>query len=65
MCNCCNLVSGQEKDIGNAGKQTLYIERHNNTFSIKVELYAYEQEEEDETEINYCPMCGRKLGEEK
>lgn len=61
MCDYCNLVSGQEKDIGNAQKQTLYIERHNNTFSITVQLYGYESKEEDETEINYCPMCGKDL----
>lgn len=61
MCKYCDLVSGDEIDIGDNQNQTLYIERHNNNFSISTHLYN--SEEEDETDINYCPMCGRKLGE--
>lgn len=60
MCKCCNLVSGEEIDIGNAKQQTLFIERHNNTYSITTKIENYI--EEDEVDIKYCPMCGRKLG---
>ena len=61
MCKYCDLVSGDEIDIGDNQNQTLYIERHNNNFSIVTHLYN--NEEEDEISINFCPMCGRKLGE--
>lgn len=55
MCRYCDLVSGDAIDIGDNKNQTLYIERHNNNFSISTE--------NDEVDINYCPMCGRKLKE--
>ena len=62
MCEYCNLLSGDRVDIGYARQQTLFMERHNNTFSITTELeHSYE---EDEIDINYCPMCGRKLRKE-
>lgn len=61
MCKYCDLVSGDEIDIGDNQNQTLYIERHNNNFSIVTHLYN--NEEEDEISINFCPMCGRKLKE--
>lgn len=54
MCKYCDLVSGDEIDIGDNKNQVLYIERHNNNFSISTEI--------DEIDINYCPICGRKLG---
>lgn len=52
-CEYCDLVSGDEKDLGN-GKQQLLIARHNNTFSLISQPYY---EEDEEIEINYCPMC--------
>ena len=36
----------------------LRIERHNNSYS----LIAGDIEDDIEIDINYCPMCGRKLG---
>lgn len=56
-CEYCDLVSGEEKDLGN-GNQLLIMERHNNTYSISVTT-CYEGSAL--IEINYCPMCGRKL----
>ena len=53
MCKYCDLVSGDEIDIGDNQNQTLYIERHNNNFSISTE--------EDETDINFCPKCWKKV----
>lgn len=52
-CKYCDLVSGDEKDIGELKNDELVIERHNNTYLLNG--FA------DEVEINYCPMCGRKL----
>lgn len=52
-CEYCDLVSGEEKDIGSLKNYEILIERHNDTYSIT----AFS----DELEINYCPMCGRKL----
>ena len=59
MCKYCDLVSGDEIDIGDSKNQTLYIERHNNNFSISTHLYN--SEEEDETDINFCPKCRKKV----
>ena len=56
MCEYCNLLSG---DIKNIFDDLLTIERHNNTFELVVNgtlNYA-------SININYCPFCGRKLGE--
>ena len=52
-CEFCDLVSGEEKDIGELKNDELIIERHNNTYLLNTFS--------DELEINYCPMCGRKL----
>ena len=52
-CKYCDLKNGDEKDLGN-GKQQLLIARHNNTFSLISQPYY---EENEEIEINYCPMC--------
>ena len=57
-CEYCNLVSGEEKDIGEGKWLILYMERHNNTFSIK----AIGHSDSDELDINYCPMCRQKVG---
>lgn len=56
-CEYCDLVSGEEKDIGEAKNDILKIERHRNSYYISAidEVYT------DEIEIKYCPMCGRKL----
>lgn len=60
MCEYCNLVSGDEKIIEEGSNISMYIKRHNNTYTL-VASHSYENIEKD---INYCPMCGRKLGEE-
>ncbi len=56
-CIYCDLASGDEKELGN-GNQLLIIERYNDTYSISVTT-CYEGSAL--IEINYCPMCGRKL----
>lgn len=51
MCKYCNLLSGDSSK-----------ERHNNTFSIEINGIYYDDSES--IEINYCPMCGRKIKKE-
>lgn len=58
MCKFCNLLSGEMSPLIDEG--CLMIERHNNTYSIVAENI----QDDDESIINYCPMCGRKLGEQ-
>lgn len=53
MCRYCSLVSGETKNLNKY--ENLFISRHNHTYFIECE--------DDEAEIYYCPMCGRKLGE--
>lgn len=53
MCKYCKLVSGETKSMNKY--ENLFISRHCNTYFIECD--------DDEIEINYCPMCGRKLGE--
>ena len=58
MCEYCNLLNGDIKNIFD-DDEILAIERHNNTFELVVNgtlNYA-------SININYCPFCGRKLGE--
>lgn len=61
MCEYCNLVSGEEKDIGSNEEDLLYIVRHNNEFDIKAIFDTGDESSEDRCKINYCPICGRKL----
>lgn len=61
MCEYCDLVSGDERDFEYGKNVNMHIERHCNTYTL-VASNAYEYIEK---EINYCPMCGRKLKEEK
>lgn len=58
MCKYCNLVSGELKSLKTENLWNLRIERHNNSYS----LIAGDIEDDIEIDINYCPMCGRKLG---
>ena len=58
MCEWCDLVSGDIKDFGEAKNDILQIERHCNSYFISTSSLI---DEDDEREINYCPMCGRKL----
>lgn len=64
MCEYCNLVSGNEKDIGEQKNDLLYIVRHNNDFELQAMFDTVEESNEDSRKINYCPMCGRKLYKE-
>ena len=36
MCEFCEILSGETKDIGDLKNEILYIERHNNTYIISV-----------------------------
>ena len=57
-CEYCDLVSGEEKYIGEIHyARRLFMERHNNMFILNATGHS----DNDTLEINYCPMCGRKL----
>lgn len=51
MCEYCNLLSGDYKRLDEY--TNIVMTRHNNYYTI--------ESEECEVNINYCPMCGRKL----
>ena len=53
MCEYCNLVSGESKEIEEYGELGIYLERHNNTYSLMAVCNLYDAEKD----INYCPMC--------
>lgn len=61
MYEYCDLASGDEKLIEEGYDVGLYLKRHNNTYTLTAVCsngYA-------EKDINYCPMCGRDLRDEK
>ena len=58
MCEHCNLLSGDKKDFGEAKRDILKIDRHNNSYLISTDSSI---DFDDEREIYFCPMCGRKL----
>jgi len=58
MCEYCNLLSGESKEIEEYSELGLYLERHANTYSLVATCNLYDIEKE----IKHCPMCGRKLG---
>ena len=63
-CEYCNLLIGKEKVIAENMQETLYLLRHNNnTYALGTSVALPDIEEEIDIKINYCPMCGRKLGE--
>ena len=53
MCKYCALLSGDRKSLDE--NTDITIVRHNIYFTIETDDY--------EVDINYCPMCGRKLGD--
>lgn len=57
-CKYCNIGSGDARSLKTENLWNLRIERHNNSYS----LIAENIEDDIEIDINYCPMCGRKLG---
>lgn len=59
-CEYCNLVSGEEKEIKEGCYAGLFLERHNNTYTL-IAVSTNRDIECVEIEINYCPICGRKL----
>lgn len=59
MCEYCDLVSGDKKDFGDGQHDILKIERHNDSYLIGTDSSI---DLDDEREIYFCPMCGRKLG---
>ena len=58
MCKYCNLLSGDVRSLKTENLWNLRIERHNKNYS----LIASDIEDDIEIDINYCPMCGGKLG---
>lgn len=61
MCGYCKLFSGDRITLAEDGETEIKIERHNKEYSIVAEGLT----DIVETRINYCPMCGRELKEEK
>ena len=57
MCRYCDLLSG---DLSNLGCTDLVtMERHNNTFTIEVN--GISDDDSESIEIDYCPMCRKKV----
>lgn len=56
MCEYCDLLSGDMNPL--TKEMCLTIERHNNTYTLVADNI---QDDIDEIDINYCPMCGRDL----
>lgn len=59
MCKYCDLLSGGFSILDEHKENELRIERHNNTYEITTFSNCCNYN----AEINYCPICGRKLGE--
>lgn len=59
MCEACNLLSGDRKILEEDGGIEVAIGRVNKDYFISAE----NDEDYIEVDINYCPFCGRKLGE--
>jgi hypothetical protein len=56
MCECdfCN------ENVRKLEVYDMYLQKSGNVYSLE----AYTREEYVEKEINFCPMCGRKLKED-
>lgn len=54
MCEYCDLVSGDKRDLGEAKRDILKIERHNESYLISTDSSI---DLDDEREIYFCPMC--------
>ena len=68
MCEYCNKKVRNKiiKDIDNDNEDKLQIVFLHNLYWLDVELEGEDPDgykPEDFFKINYCPMCGRKLGE--
>lgn len=59
MCEYCKLLSGDRKILEEDGKTEVAIGRVNKDYYIEVE----NDYDIIDIDINYCPFCGRKLGE--
>ena len=58
MCKYCNMASGDVRSLKTENLWNLRIERHNKSYSLIASII----DDDIEIDINYCPMCGRKLG---
>lgn len=56
MCEYCNLLSG---DVKNIFDNLLTIERHNNVYTLEVN--GNNEDNEASFEIKFCPMCRQKV----
>jgi len=57
MCEYCDLLSGDYKYLNDEVSE-ISIVRHFNTYTLETDNY-------EELEINYCPICGRDLKNDK
>lgn len=63
MCKYCDLLSGDVRSLKTENLWNLRIERHNKNYSLIAGDIEDDIEDDIEIDINYCPMCGRKLGD--
>ena len=61
VCGYCELLSGDRKILEEDGETEIAIGRVNKDYYIE----AGNDYDSIDIDINYCPMCGRKLKEEK
>lgn len=57
-CEYCNGEKRMVAKVGYAGEHGFYLAGNAFTYSAQV---AADDDFEDNTFVNYCPMCGRKL----
>lgn len=68
MCKYCeidNITNEAKRNIRKNQRVTIKIVRNmlnENLYYLEVDTNSYQKEVID---INYCPMCGRKLGDDK
>lgn len=65
MCKCCEEDGRKKRDfIINTPIISLKIVDNNRLYAMKIKSYNSEKQIVDNYKlINYCPMCGRKLGD--
>lgn len=66
MCKYCEKDKRKKRDrIINTPIVSLRIIRNNGFNALAIKSYNYEKQIVDNYKIiNYCPMCGRKLGDD-
>lgn len=58
-CIFCSLKNNELLDLGIYQDGVLLLEKEENNYYIIIDT----EHDYDEIKINYCPMCGRRLGD--